>query len=300
MLPPSTPPHPHRTPVPRPGTAATRPQPDSGLETHQTFRTWLQNLDGHRALHAPTLHRNHGSRARAHHVFPRGLPEHLVYFVMTGACDAQAHDSRWRLEAGSVCWIRPGTPFTLAHDHSRQTAVYRFRLAADPATDAALGPAVRAPDAWEIRVLLDLLRTELSAELPHRDERVRGLLLVLFTSVFRAAGRQTRGPLLSRGARRAITEYVDHHITARPIAADLAALVRLSPDYFTRVFRKTFGMPPRDWILHRRIHHAAVLLDESDQTITQVARHFGYSDSFLFSKQFKSVIGMAPQAYRTR
>ncbi|MER7760148.1 AraC family transcriptional regulator [Streptomyces sp. NPDC097619] len=307
---------PLRPPVPLPN--------EPGPDAPEALTAWLRVLDPDRARHTPTLHHGHGhghgsgngtgngngnghgsGSGSAAGTFgglgsAGGRTDHLVLLVLSGGCELRLPGTRWRLEPGSVCWIRPGTPFTLVPAHRRRTAVRCLRLTGAPAADAALAPAVHAPHAWEVRGLLDLLHAELATDRPHREEHLRGLLLVLFTTVARAAGRRAGGPFLSPAAQRAITEHLDRHPDGRPAAADLAAVARLSPDYFTRLFRNTYGVAPRAWILRERIHRAAVLLDSSDETVTQIARRLGYSDALLFSKQFKSVIGVAPRAYRTR
>ncbi|MEU9979271.1 AraC family transcriptional regulator [Streptomyces sp. NPDC051014] len=262
---------------------------------------WLGGLDRDRVLHVPRLldHDVPGTGWRLE--APNGLDEHLLYFVVSGNCSAMVGEERRGLDPGAVIWIRPHTPFTMSTPEDRRTAVYRFRLAPDARTDAELAPVVCVPDAWEVRGLLDLLVGELLAPgLPHQGERVKGLLLVLFTTLFRRAGQQAEPGMLSPSARQAIEKYADGHITGRPTVADLAAVAGLTPDYFSRNFRKTFGVPPREWLVRRRIQHAAVHLDESGKSIIQVAMTYGYQDSFLFSRQFKSVMGVPPQAYRAR
>ncbi|WP_164493112.1 AraC family transcriptional regulator, partial [Streptomyces sp. ADI96-02] len=231
---------------------------------------------------------------------PRGLSEHLVHFVIRGGCTVVAGRDRWDLAAGGVVWIRPRTPFILRAADDEQTVVHRFLLAGDPAADACLGPAMCVPGAWDLRGTFDLLMAETQSTRPYRDERIRGLLLVLFTSLLRRAEWRPTSGLLSSSARYALESYTDRNIHARPTTSDLARVAGLSPDYFTRVFRKTYGMPPREWIVRRRIQRATVLLDNGDRTVAQVAAALGYSDPFLFSRQFKAVMGLPPQSYRAR
>ncbi|MFJ7063067.1 helix-turn-helix domain-containing protein [Streptomyces microflavus] len=232
---------------------------------------------------------------------PHGMPHHLVHFVVSGGCTVTAGSDSWRLTAGSLVWIRPRTPIALRADAHQQTAVHRFLLSGDTAADACLGPAMCVEGAWDLRSTFELLAEEAQSTLPYGEERVRGLLLVLFTSLLRRAGPRPSAGLLSPSARYALEEYVDRNITERPHASDLARVAGLSPDYFTRVFRRTFGMPPREWVVRRRIQRAAVLLDQGDnKSVAQVATALGYADSFLFSRQFKAVMGLPPQSYRSR
>ncbi|MEU9706667.1 AraC family transcriptional regulator [Streptomyces sp. NPDC047981] len=251
-------------------------------------------------VHAPGLFGHHSLETGWRPDYPRGLSEHLLYFVVNGEYTATVGTERWTVDAGSVMWIRPRIAFTMSTPEDRRTVVYRFRLAADGETDACLEPAVLVPDVWEVRALFDQLVGELDSVLPFRAERIQGILLTLFTALFRKAEENAATGLLSASVRQTIEKFVDDHITGRPTVADLARVAGLSQDYFARTFRKTFGVPPREWLVRRRIQHAALHLDESDRSIAQVAVAYGYTDSFLFSRQFKSVMGVPPQTYRAR
>jgi len=79
---------------------------------------------------------------------------------------------------------------------------------------------------------------------------------------------------------------------------DLARLLRLSHDYFTRCFSASFGCSPRAWLQRERLERAAEHLLQPDCTVGQVARHAGYPDVFPFSKQFKAHFGQSPSAFR--
>ncbi|MFD5110473.1 helix-turn-helix transcriptional regulator [Streptomyces cinereoruber] len=262
---------------------------------------WLGRLSHTRVMHVPEVFGDHAPGAGWRLDFPEGFDEHMLYLVVSGSCSATVGEECWDLDTGSLVWIRPRTPFMITTPNERRTVVYRFRLAPDEETDRGLAPALHLPTAGEVRGVFDWLVAELVGHtLPYRSERVKGLLLVLFTTLFRRAEQHVEGGVLSLSARQAIEQFVDENITGRPTVADLAAVAGLSPDYFTRTFRRTFGMPPREWLVRRRIQHAAELLDESNRSIAQVAQTYGYRDSFLFSRQFKSVMGVPPQTYRGR
>lgn len=232
-----------------------------------------------------------------HVELPNGLPEHLVYLVVAGDCVGHAGDTPVRLGAGDAMWLPPGTGFDLRSAGS-PASLYRFRLT--PGAVAGPPAAVLATGAWDLRSPLDTLITELGGRLPWRSERIRALLVLVFTTLFRLASRSPGLAPLSTQQRAAVEEWTDTRLTERPSIADLAAVAQLSQDYFVRRFRQTYGMPPKAWLVHRRMSAAALRLDESDDPITRVARQLGYPDVYLFSRQFKSVFGVSPRAWRSR
>ncbi|MFI8221231.1 helix-turn-helix domain-containing protein [Streptomyces sp. NPDC085932] len=264
-------------------------------------RRWLERIGAERVvIRSPGVYGLQSLPSGWSLECPQGLSEHLIHFVISGACTVSVGHEQRRLGSGSILWIRPGTPFVLRRAEHRQTVVHCLRLTRDPDGDAGLGPALCVEDAWDLRSTFDLLTAELPSTLPHRDEHIRGLLLVLLTALFRRTQWRPNGGVLSSSARHAIEEFVDSSISARPRVADLARVAGLSPDYFTRVFRRTFGVPPREWMVRRRIQRATLLLDSGNLSVSQVAAALGYTDSFLFSRQFKAVMGIAPQNYRAR
>jgi len=131
------------------------------------------------------------------------------------------------------------------------------------------------------------------------DLRARSALLLLLSEVLaltNVSGDQERA---FTGRQRAmLADYVRAHLAQHPRPAELATLLRLSNDYFTREFRRTYGMPPRAWLLRERMNAAARRLAESQSTISEIADELGYSDVFLFSRQFKNSFGRSPRAFR--
>ena len=110
--------------------------------------------------------------------------------------------------------------------------------------------------------------------------------------------RQEGGHSLSRSQRVKLARLAREHAAERLIPRDLAAELDLSPDYFARLFHKSFGLSPRAWLVDQRIRHAAAALVNSTRSVSQIAADFGYDDVFLFSRQFKQVLGAGPRAYR--
>ncbi|MFF4935049.1 hypothetical protein ACFY2H_40305 [Streptomyces griseofuscus] len=162
---------------------------------------WLSRLSCERVVHAPGLFGHHALEDGGALDFPAGIADHLLLFVVSGNCTVTGDCGELALDSGGIVWIRPHVPFSMTTQDDRRTVVYRFRLAADPDTDACLTPMNFVREAWEIRAILDILVNDLPAALPYREERIRGLLVVLFTSIFRRRGERTDSGVLSLFAR---------------------------------------------------------------------------------------------------
>lgn len=167
------------------------------------------------------------------------------------------------------------------------------------------GIPVRCPDAglvarqaWSLLPVVQSLLVECQGATAWRAEKIKAWLWVLLCEI---AGRQAppqaparRGlsPRQQLLIERALEE------STHPDTTILARCLRLSPLYFRRQFKRTFGCPPREWIVRRRVHRAAALLSEGDRPAQEIAASLGYTDTRLFSRQFRQVMGVGPRAFR--
>jgi AraC-like DNA-binding protein len=100
-----------------------------------------------------------------------------------------------------------------------------------------------------------------------------------------------------------IRETVERVIDDRSIvrAEQVADLMGLSLRSLQRSFRKYVGVSPK-WIIQRyRLHEAAEALAAGTiGSMSELALRLGYFDQAHFIRDFKSVVGVAPSAYRAR
>ena len=234
----------------------------------------------------------------------RRILDHLFYLVVGSACEGLVGDRPVRLEPGDFLWVGPGVPheFWSPPGLPPMTFYYLEFCVLEGDTHVRLAEdVILLEDAWELREHLEQAVDEQQTALPHRSQRIRGLLTLLCVGVFRlGSGREQKGPTLNGAQRRRLSRFARERVAQRPTPADLASEVRLSPDYFARVFRRTYGVAPRTWLLRERLRAAALRLVESDSNITEIARELGYGDVYLFSRQFKRMHGCSPRAYRAK
>jgi len=72
----------------------------------------------------------------------------------------------------------------------------------------------------------------------------------------------------------------------------------MSPYHFLRTFRGIVGMTPHQYILHTRLHRAAVRLRRTDDSIAAIAFDAGFNDLSTFNRRFRRKMGLTPGAYR--
>jgi AraC-like DNA-binding protein len=94
------------------------------------------------------------------------------------------------------------------------------------------------------------------------------------------------------------TELLNEHLDGDIALADLATECGLSPGRFMRAFKKSFGIPVRRYLLHRRIQAAKSLLLHSDRPLLKVALEVGFTDQPAFNRSFRQIVGTSPGQWR--
>lgn len=229
------------------------------------------------------------------------IPEHLLWFIEKNACEGRVDGKPVLLDAGTLLWLQPGVKFSFRLiDSAHPITLYRFRLTAQPHAKILAAPqSVRlVRKAWPVLPAMSAIVHELQTHLRFRDTRLRGQTLVLFATLFEIQRGLDTTRQLSASQCDKLRTFVAARGTVRPTPTQLAEHLGLTLDYFSRVFRQTFGRAPREWLVEERIRQAAQRLSESRVKIGTLAEELGYPDIFSFSKQFKKITGRSPRHYR--
>jgi AraC-like DNA-binding protein len=90
-----------------------------------------------------------------------------------------------------------------------------------------------------------------------------------------------------------VQQFIADNPMDRSSVAGLARMAGLSEKYFTRLFRQQTGVTPKRYQLNSRLSRARVLL-EHGMSVKETALQMEYPDPFVFSKQFKALLGISP------
>lgn len=82
--------------------------------------------------------------------------------------------------------------------------------------------------------------------------------------------------------------------------SDVADAIRLEQKYFTRKFKKRFGISPINYLTDIRIKQSCILLIEEKYMIKEIAFLCGYNSSLSFNTAFKRKMGISPINYRDK
>lgn len=96
---------------------------------------------------------------------------------------------------------------------------------------------------------------------------------------------------------RQVIEYIHSHIAGDFSLKTLADLVGLSQFHFTRMFKKSTGLPPHRYLIKCRVQHAKQLLLRSTESLANIAMQSGFCDQSHFTAHFKRAYGITPKTF---
>ena len=99
---------------------------------------------------------------------------------------------------------------------------------------------------------------------------------------------------------RPVMDFVRNGVTARTTVEQLADMMSMRLDAFSREFSAHFGKNAKDFIQDELIWKATALLARPGCSVKDVSAQLGFSSQFYFSKFFRRRIGCSPSEYRQR
>lgn len=95
-----------------------------------------------------------------------------------------------------------------------------------------------------------------------------------------------------------LTCYIEDNLGETITLQALAQLTELSLFHFSRVFKQVFGLPPYQYVLHRRLERAYQLVITSRLSLTEISAQCGFSAPAQFSTHFRRQFGRSPSSLR--
>ena len=93
-------------------------------------------------------------------------------------------------------------------------------------------------------------------------------------------------------------DYLAARINEPQRLAGAARQACLSPYYYHRVFRRTFGETPLEFVTRLRIDRAKELLIRRQLSVTDTCLEVGYESLGSFSTRFRTLVGYSPSEFQ--
>ncbi len=227
-----------------------------------------------------------------------------ISYVRKGSFGYRVRGKAYELVAGSVLVGHPGDEFMCTHDHhvcGDECLAFHVspRFVELVGGDRGRWRAGGLPPLPELMVLGELAQAVASGRSDAGLDEVGLWFASRFLDV--VTGREPTSPKASERDRRRAVEAALWIAAHSQEAIDLdrvAGEVALSPFHFLRVFSRVLGVTPHQYLVRSRLRHAARLLAEGEQAVTEVALEVGYADLSNFVRSFHRAAGISPGGFR--
>ncbi|MCP4693369.1 MAG: AraC family transcriptional regulator [Desulfobacterales bacterium] len=242
------------------------------------------------------------------HTFPRHTHDGYVIGVIEHG--AEAFNYRGELHvatAGEIVVVNPGEVHT-GHSHEEGGWIYRTlypsidllqRIDKELPGDRGDYPVFPQPvisDRQTAELLRRMHATLEKSESALERQTIFTDALARFISRHAAPARELPDVGSEHGAVKTAREYIEDAYFENITLRQLADLVNLSPYYLTRVFKKTTGLPPHEYLTQVRISRAREML-KNGEPIVSAAMDAGFVDQSHFTRIFKKFVGVTPGQY---
>lgn len=95
-----------------------------------------------------------------------------------------------------------------------------------------------------------------------------------------------------------VKKYIHTHYDQNLTLKSIGSKFYMNPVYIGQLFKKTYGMYFKDYLLTVRIEAAKKLLRKTDSKVYEVAEKIGFNNSDYFVTQFEKIVGTTPSQYR--
>lgn len=93
-------------------------------------------------------------------------------------------------------------------------------------------------------------------------------------------------------------KYIEANSSSPDITNDLLAdMCYISEVYLRKLFSRTYGVSPKQYVIGIRINKAKQMLTEGVLTVSAISEECGFSSPYHFSRLFKAKTGMSPTEY---
>ena len=95
-----------------------------------------------------------------------------------------------------------------------------------------------------------------------------------------------------------VTDYINDNIAAEFKLSDLANLAGISQFHFSRLFKKSVGISPQQYVIKQRVERAKSFLKNSQLSVAEIALLSGFNSHSHLGKYFRQFTGLTPKQYR--
>lgn len=232
------------------------------------------------------------------------FPYHCIEFVLSGEGRFEIDGRRFGLSPGTMFSYGPGTAHKIENSKNAPMTKYFVDFAGSQAK--ALLKSVPLETGSPVELGRPEQCYSLFEELIHQGQgagsRTQGICVKILECIALAAAQSSlpHGSLEGRAAAvfRKCDAFIRKNFMRVRSIGEVSAECSIETAYMCRLFKRFAKESPYRQILRLRMTRAAELLRDGAPLVKEVAEECGFSDQYLFSRQFRRVMGLSPARYR--
>ncbi len=239
----------------------------------------------------------------------RRVADDMFFYITHGCGTAWIEGREAELRPGICAHFRRGIRHAAAHDPRHPLQVISLHYTAAVFASLTLPELLRFPDTFDLTAdqPAAMMLQEACREYTLRPAGYqRGLEALTLRLLLRLIERHGAGRMRETHEVRLADlhrllpalERIRGALDQPIFIPDLARRVGFSEAQFRRVFRRTMGVAPIQYLRRIRLEHACHLLRQTDLTVEAISAAVGYAEPAFFAHTFKRLIGLPPGQYR--
>jgi AraC-like DNA-binding protein len=232
------------------------------------------------------------------------FPYYSIEFVARGRGALQLDGRPFELVPGTVFSYGPGVAQDITTDPAEPLLKYFVDFAGTRSLDLltrhglAPGSVVHVFAPGEVQsVFDDFIRDGLKGT-GYAPALCAALFEYLVLKIADSQMPGKAGQTLAFGTYQRCRQHIVEHCRRLTSLNEVARECHVDRAYLCRLFRRYEHQTPHQFLMRRKMHVAAERLLDPGTLIKEVAKDLGFVDPFHFSRVFKSVFGLSPNAFR--
>jgi AraC family transcriptional regulator len=237
-------------------------------------------------------------------IFEEEHRQFSIAMVVAGTFQYRSPSGRALLSPGALLLGGAGQCFECGHEHATGDRCISFKYDAEYfrslARDVGCRYRFNIPSIPALKIFsLEFATLSAALESCH-PVPWEEFVIHLAAKVLHMAGEQQTTRDYHPGSAARVTRIIraiEHEPDGEWTISRMAAIARLSPYHFLRVFQEQIGITPHQFLLRTRLRNAAARIASAKNKVLDIALDSGFGDISNFNRAFRGEFGASPRKF---
>ena len=217
---------------------------------------------------------------------------------LSGSCDFKIQKDNFSVSRGKLLYLPKNVEYQQSTENETLVAIHFNNYSSDPSQKAEV---IEIEDINYIESLINQMYDVWKSRNVGYQYKCTSLLYELLYYLRCREHEEAIGAISDESKIKKALDIIHSSYRTKQIEiCELAKSCALSETYFRKLFKKTHGVSPIQYVIDLRVDFASHLLQSRLYTISEVATKSGFTDPKYFSRVFKARFGLTPKEYQQR